>query len=206
MNRVKSTKRLLFLLALLFGALSRSIAAEPAVPASFVADATTGISRAAFDTIKRYYKRGFPPGELTPSKEYPVRIAFSESDAKDVTLEHTYKSATVSGTASITAKKIELAVDDTDPAANKERAKDPNVWVEIVAGRLRVKSGKYECAGTFLANGKKIVIISGDAEITGLDGLVTFSTGAQVVVDGQNFSYLQGKWVASAAASSDTKR
>lgn len=199
-------KQLLFLSVLLFGALSQAIAAEPAVPASFVADATTGISRAAFDTIQRFYKQQrFPPGELSPSKEYPVRIAFSESAATDVTLERTYRSATVSGTASI-VQHVQLAVDDTDPAANKSRTENPDVWGEIVAARLRVKSGKYECAGTFLANGKKVVIISGDAEITGLDGPVAFSTGAQVMVDGQNFTYLQGKWVAFTAAVSDAKK
>ncbi len=199
-------KRAFFLFALLFGTLTQAIAAEPAVPAAFVADAATGISRAAFDTISRFYKRGLPPGELSPSKEFPVRIAFSESDATDLKFERTYKSAAVSGAGSIAAKKVELAVDDTDPAANKQRAKDPNVWVEIRAGRLRVKSGKYECAGAFSVNGKKVVIVSGEAQITDSDGPVLFSNGAQAVVDGRNFTYSKGKWVASADAPTDPKR
>jgi hypothetical protein len=199
-------KRLFFLLVVLIGTLSRATAADSAVSASFVADATTGISRAAFETIRRFYKQGFPPGELSPSKEYPVRIAFSEADATDLKLERTYKSVAVSGTASIAAKKVELAVDDTDPAANKERAKDPNVWVEIGAGRLRVKSGYYECAGTFLANGKKAAIVSGDAEITTADGPVAFSSGTQATVDGQNFTFSKGKWIASTATPSETRK
>jgi hypothetical protein len=199
-------KRTCFLFAVFFATLTQTIAAEPAVSAAFVSDATTGISRAVFDTISRFYKQGFPPGELSPSKEFPVRIAFSESDVSDLKFERTYKSVNVSGVGSIAAKRVKLIVDDTEPAANKERAENPNVWVAVRAGRLRVEHGTYECTGTFLANGKKVLIVSGEAKITNSDGSVVFSNGAKVVVDGRLFTYSKGKWVASAEVPVEPKK
>lgn len=195
-------KRLLFSLLLALWAQSQAVGADATVSATFVADATAGIARSTFETIGRFYKRGFPPGELVPSKQYPVRIAFSESDATDLALEQTYKSVTVSGTASIAAENVEMLVDDASSAANKERAKDPEVWVEVRSGRLRVKAGKYGCAGRFLVNGKRVAITAGEAAITSTDGPVSFSSGTSVTVDGMSFTYSNGQWAQSLATPS----
>ena len=175
-------------------AMSQAQAAETAAAPPLVSDAATGVARAAFDSIRRFYRQGGMglPGELLPSKEHPVRIVFSASEGASAQLDITYRSAKVSGAVDIAARNVTVAIDD--PATPAERARNPDVYVQVVAGKFRVKSGKYECAGIFSVNGKRLSISGGEAEITGIDGPVRFSPGTQATIDDRSYTYRQGKW------------
>jgi hypothetical protein len=168
--------------------------AESTVDAALAETAATGVSRAVFLAIRRFYKlRGYP-GELTPAKEYPIRISFAEGPGGGLTVSHTESGIAIAGSSDLSARQVKMKIDDADTKQNKERASDPSVWVEIKAGRMRIESGFYECSGTFTAGGRKVVLKGGSAEITNAEGPVLFTEGTELSIDGTSFVFAAGRW------------
>lgn len=144
----------------------------------FAHQAAESVGLAIFKTIGDYYKSEMgAPGGIKASTNYPVKIVFSKSDTGDLPISWTNNATVLLGKVNL-SEKVTLIPDGSD---SDSKPKSPDGFFQVTA--YWVKSGNFNCSGTFTVNGKAIAIQRGEIIITGEKHPIRFSDESKLVLD-----------------------